>query len=289
MIPFRSKLPNLPNLPSFLIQRGTFPWFRMLKDLCYQGMGLNDFTTMERTGEAWLIHTLLPKLVSTERPVCLDVGAHIGEFGKRFLQQFPDAEVHAFEPHPRIYSKLQTNLANTPAHLHHHAVGANNGSAVLYDLNWDGDYGGWQASLSEELVRTHTNDAVQANPVDVCTLDTVLARESISHVDVLKIDVEGFEMDVFKGAEEALRSNRIGLIQFEFSELNVERREFVCDFQRQLPEHKLYRLLRNGLLPLDGLLVQDREIFIFQNILAVPPAQTDVLRPYLAKWSLRQG
>lgn len=284
-----SKLPKLPDLPEFLMRRGLYPWYRLLKNLCLQGMGYNNFTSMERSGETWVIRTVLPILVTSNPPVCLDVGAHTGECSRRLLEVFPDAVVHGFEPHPRIFAELHSHLGDTSARLHKYAIGAAEGSAVLYDLQWQDGYGGWQASLSEDVVRTHTKDSVQSHPVQVTTLDSFLKLEGIGNVDFLKIDTEGFEMDAFRGAAEALKAQRIGVIQFEFSELNVERREFLCDFQQQLSGHKLFRILRDGLLPLDGLPVQEREVFAFQNILAVPVEQAQKLQPFLGRWSLRQA
>ena len=86
----------------------------------------------------------------------------------------------------------------------------------------------------------------------------------------LKIDTEGFEMDVLNGAARALENNGIGIIQFEFNSLHVARRLFLDQFVQRLPGHRLYRLLSDGMVALDRLKVVEREIFTFQNIVAIP-------------------
>jgi hypothetical protein len=51
--------------------------------------------------------------------------------------------------------------------------------------------------------------------VDVMTLDSFLAGQGIERVDILKSDTQGYELEILKGAENALRNNRIGLIYLE--------------------------------------------------------------------------
>lgn len=59
-------------------------------------------------------------------------------------------------------------------------------------------------------------------------LDTILAHAGVDRVDVLKVDVEGFEADVFSGASEFLGRGRIGLVAFEFCDWAEERAGFKC-------------------------------------------------------------
>jgi FkbM family methyltransferase len=252
-------------------------------------MGYNNFTGLERSGEAWMMRTVLPILVTSSPPVFLDVGASTGDNSQSLLEVFPDAILHAFEPNPRTFAKLHSHLSSTSAKLHQYAIGAEEGSAILYDLmEWQDGYEGWQASMSEDAVRTHhAKDSMQSHPVQVTTLDNVLKLEEISNVDFLKIDTEGFEMDVFRGAVEAMKAHRIGVIQFEFSELNVARREFLCDFQQQLSDYRLFRILKGGLLPFDELPVHEREVFTYQNILAVPVKEAPKLQQFHYRLSRR--
>ena len=49
------------------------------------------------------------------------------------------------------------------------------------------------------------------------TLDTFCEKEKISKIDILKIDVEGFENNVFKGAKNLIDNNKINCIQMEYN------------------------------------------------------------------------
>ena len=86
---------------------------------------------------------------------------------------------------------------------------------------------------------------------------------------MLKIDVEGHEFNVLKGAEKLLSSNSVRYIQFEFSEFNMESGVFLRDFFNMLtPRYRIYRILRRGLAPLNTYNTY-QEVFKTTNYLAV--------------------
>jgi hypothetical protein len=142
----------------------------------------------------------------------------------------------------------------------------------LYDRG--GNDGGIRASLAKEALETVQSKPLTAYPVTVSTVDDFLREQNIQRVDFMKIDTEGFEMDVLQGAKASLGEGKIGAIQFEFNDVHFARRQFLADFQAVLPSHRLYRILRDGLVPLDLLSVAEREVFTFQNILAWPLTAT---------------
>jgi FkbM family methyltransferase len=68
------------------------------------------------------------------------------------------------------------------------------------------------AEMNWEGVDIHTNNSI---PVECITLDDFLEKHAIQQVDILKIDVQGAEMAVLRGAEKALDAGRIKVIFFE--------------------------------------------------------------------------
>jgi hypothetical protein len=84
----------------------------------------------------------------------------------------------------------------------------------------------------------------------------------------LKIDTEGSELEVLKGAEKMLCNKKIDIIQFEFNSLNVISRVFLKDFYDILKDFSLYRINTNCLIPLPKYDTEN-EIFKYQNFLAV--------------------
>jgi hypothetical protein len=111
------------------------------------------------------------------------------------------------------------------------------------------------ANFNEELIKLDTID-------NYCT------QKNIAHIDFLKIDVEGFELNVLKGAKKMLENNAIEFIQFEFGECMIDAKVFFRDFWYLLHEKfELYIILPNGLNHIkqyhEGL-----EVFHCSNILA---------------------
>jgi hypothetical protein len=149
------------------------------------------------------------------------------------------------------------------------ALGSSPGRLKLYDSEGSTE-GGIRASLSPEALKTMTSKPLVSVDVEVSTLDLFLKDQSFDRIDFLKIDTEGFEMDVLNGATHALAKDQIGVIQFEFNALHIGRRQFLVDFMERLPGHRLYRLLSDGMVALDKLKPYEREIFAFQNIVAIP-------------------
>ena len=206
-------------------------------------------------------------------PVCLDVGAHTGEYADLLLSHFPQAQVHAFEPHP-VTHELLRRAAGERVCCHAEALGAEAGEFELFDRKkCDGSV---RASLSREALESVQQDELVAHRVQVSTVDRFLAEHGIEQVDLLKIDTEGFEMDVLNGAAQALQEGRVRVIQFEFNQLHIGRRQFLADFMGRLPGHRLYRILPDGLISLAKLHPFEREIFAFQNILALPQETPDL-------------
>lgn len=144
--------------------------------------------------------------------VILDVGANLGIYSFAALAAEPNAIVHAFEPTPEIAATLEAaaksnGLGNL--NVHQVAVSSNNGLARLNRYKGDrGTNGGMNFIFGD-------GDEDDQTPVKKVRLDDFCAEYGIEHVDLLKVDVQGHEFEVFEGAERLLREGRVGLIFFE--------------------------------------------------------------------------
>lgn len=199
----------------------------------------------------------------------VDVGANEGSYASEVLKLKANARVFAFEPHPETYTRLSSVLSGFKnVTCINAACGSVPGKLGLFD--YEGSTGTQHASLHEGVIeRVHHGRSVQ-HVVDVVTLDTFATDHKISTIELLKIDTEGHELEVLKGAENLLRKGGIRAIQFEFSEANVVSRVFFRDFYDLLPNYKFHRMLRNGLIALDPYMPLWCELFGFQNIVALP-------------------
>jgi len=136
--------------------------------------------------------------------VVIDVGAHLGSFTIRAAKMVrPKGLVVALEPYPENYELLKTNvrLLHTPSNIIsvRTALGDREGFA---DLFLNGGYMGHSSIITRKT---------KSIKVPITTLDRLVTELGIEHVDFVKIDVEGAEYDVLKGAENTLKSNDIRL------------------------------------------------------------------------------
>ena len=138
--------------------------------------------------------------------VVFDVGANDGRSALRLQKHLPPHTTFAFEP---VAATYQTLVERT-RHLERVrcfplALGAERGQETMYISELD-VMNSFSAGWSE---------AVGTETVEVATVDSVMAEHGVDFVHLLKVDAEGHDLEVLKGAEGALSGSRIGIIQVE--------------------------------------------------------------------------
>jgi FkbM family methyltransferase len=237
-----------------------------------RGIGIGNYETEQISGEKFLVDQVLPRLLTRKHTVLFDVGANVGHYSKSLSSAFPSAQILAFEPVPQTFESLRARLTGSLVKCYPVGLSDAEGSAIIYD--YDQAEGSEHASLFSGVFDLHRAKKIKEIHVPLITMDAFCAAEQISEIDFLKIDTEGNELRVLKGAQSLISKRAIRAIQFEFNEMNVVSRVFLRDFYDILPGYTFYRLLPEGLLPL-GQYSSRNEIFAFQNILAVNDAAID--------------
>ena len=238
---------NLLDIYTLLFSRKHFSKLNhFLFDASIRGIGILNYKNDVVSGEH---HFLKHHLLSFQNPTVVDVGANDGLYSTEVCSVNKNTHVFAFEPHPETYKRLllrSSGVKNmTPVNA---ACGSSVGQLVLYD--YAGSTGTEHASLHPGVIEEIHKGQSDQHIVDVIDLDTFATDRSISLIHLLKIDAEGHELEVLKGASNLLRENRISAIHFEFNEMNVVSRVFFKDFCDLLPNYGFYRMLRDGLIPL---------------------------------------
>ena len=147
-----------------------------------------------------------------------DVGANIGDTALHFSKSVGSAgKVFAFEPDPANYIKLQTNIAKNNASnitSFNIGLGSERGTMKLYKV--DPNNKGMNRMF---LNRKDDSDFVE---VSIEKVDDVMNQLSYPEIDFIKIDVEGFELEVLKGAKQLLEKFKPELfIEMDDSFLNA--------------------------------------------------------------------
>lgn len=199
-------------------------------------------------------------VLAGEDLVVFDVGANCGEYAARLRDRIaPSTRIYLFEPSPFCCERLRARpLANTElvplglsdqageATLHY--SGATDGTASLFERK--GAFTGAQESRTVAVA--------------VTTVDRFLAERGITRVDFMKMDTEGNELRVLKGATESLAQGRIRAFSFEFGDGQLNSRTFFADYWAMCQEYgfDVFRITPGGyLIPIKGY-YEDLEYFV---------------------------
>ncbi len=132
--------------------------------------------------------------------VAVDVGAYRGEILTEMVRLAPRGVHHAFEPQPESAAFLRKQFAGGPAVIHELALADRAGTTQFHQVASNPSYSGIKERSYEK------KEEIRMITVRVDTLDRVLAKAT--RVDLIKIDVEGGELGVLRGAVDVLRRFR---------------------------------------------------------------------------------
>jgi FkbM family methyltransferase len=160
----------------------------------------------------WRLSRVLTGLVRPGATV-VDVGANIGAHTLPLARAAgPDGRVIAYEPTAFAYAKLLNNLSLNPdlasrvVPVQAMLVGARSEQLV------SSIYSSWPLVAGGDLHAEHRGRAMGTDGARALTLDDHLRELAVERVDLVKIDVDGFECSVLRGAQEVLRRWRPVLV-----------------------------------------------------------------------------
>lgn len=218
--PFYSGCGTLSNNPLFLRLAGTTDsserlWCRVPSGEIFSA--LDDYVGRAAFyfGELDPKITWICKQLVRSGDTVLDIGANIGMVTLGLSKLVGDTgKIHAFEPNPELQLILQHTMERNKilnVRLHPFALGSRRDRLQLrIPINNAG-----AASLSQNR---DLRGRFDVHEVPVRTLSEVVSEEKITSIRLIKIDVEGFEAEVFRGGQEVLRTIRPDAILFEMNE-----------------------------------------------------------------------
>lgn len=142
-------------------------------------------------------------------------------------------DIHCFEPSTFTFAKLNetAKLCNAP-HIHitlnNCALSNTQGNATLY---YD-TQGSGLASLSKRRLEHFQIDFKESEEIQTMRLSSYCKEREITHIHLLKLDVEGYELNVLESAKTLFEAKAIDMVCFEFGGCNIDTRSF---FHRILP------------------------------------------------------
>jgi FkbM family methyltransferase len=197
-------------------------------------------------------------------PVCLDIGANEGQTIVFLQQAFEAPIIHAFEPARSVFQRLKSSHSNDDVRVYNLALGSEPGEKEFIDYN-DPCLSSI-LTLEEGAERHFTGSTVsKTERVSIDTIDRFLTRADIAKVDILKVDTQGYDLQVLEGAEKSLRNGIIRCVIVELNFVPIYRgqcsptqiMDYLSQHAFQLVDLYGKHRQRNALAWCDGLFLRD--------------------------------
>ena len=196
------------------------------KDYIFSRYKLKDFSWEE-------------EISNEPKAIIFDIGHNTGDFTKIVFSILNEnIRVYAFEPNPYIESEYK-NDENVI--IHSVALSEDESEATLFvptKMKEEKSSSHLSSLFNRPTFNKLDNTYVQEVKVKVTNLDSFCFNNKIDHIDYLKIDTEGYELEVFKGAKDLLKNKKISCGQFEIGSIFEEKGNYlVSDIVKFLEQY----------------------------------------------------
>lgn len=202
-------------------KRNSHSW--LIKPLAGLGRSLNRFYENRNhdslsNGEL----TILQKLSKLKPTIIFDIGANVGDYSKMSIENCDVAKVYAFEPVSATF-QLLTKFQEGRIVCIKKGI-SSEAKKILINI-----YPGNPHSSLHKLVGVDY-EIVNQEQIEVITGDQFIQENNIAHIDLVKMDIEGGEMDALIGFTNALKDRKIRLVQFEYGYINITTKILLRDY-----------------------------------------------------------
>jgi len=220
---------------------------------------------------AFLDQKELMGILNISKPTIFDVGAYNGHTASNYKTFFPQSKVYCFEPSSLAFNDLQANTKEMKdVEIFNFALGSKSGVSDFF-VN---SFGPTNSLLKPDPLSNETwgldlGSNTVKNSVKVETLDNFVKEKEIPKIDILKMDTQGTELEILKGASEMIQNGLIKVVYMEIITLpTYENQPGLKNTMNVLEDlgfilYNIYNLSSKG----NGHLRQLDAIFINKNIL----------------------
>ena len=166
---------------------------------------------LEKVKDDWLINQDIKTII--------DIGASYGGYAKKIRKLFPNAKITSFEPIPASYKSLTSFFETDPNFKAFNvALGDRTGTMEFFENDYVGSSSLLEMADLHKEAYPQTKNYSKIN-VDVDTLDNMIEPSDLDSMVLVKIDVQGYEENVLRGAEQLLPHVDIIFTEVSFNPL----------------------------------------------------------------------
>ena len=198
----------------------------------------------------------LKKKNITKFNIFLDIGAHRGESINLYASNFDINKIYSFEPNPISFKILSKNLYKmknkfnkTELVIENFALGSKNekifiknisesSSSTIRELNTNSKYFKKKFFF---LRKSNNQKLFKEIEVKQILLSEYIEEKNIKNIDFIKIDTEGYELEVLKGAKDILFKTKYVLFEHHYDDMIIKN-YFFSDIHRFLKENNFQKL-----------------------------------------------
>ena len=155
--------------------------------------------------------------------VVFDVGCFIGNFSRKIKKKFPEGSFYLFDPNPNLkindFKHYKLALSNSVKKRIYYLNNFFPGGGSSLSPNGKNDFF-W--NLSRKIITLKFWKGYSEHEVDSATLDNFCEENKVKHIDILKIDVDGSELEVLQGGDKILNKVKIALVEVNDTKNNFE-------------------------------------------------------------------
>ncbi len=211
---------------------------------------------MDSNGEVYVQKCVITAWKNLDSPemklTVFDVGANVGEWSNSLINQLQlkglktNIDLYAFEPVPSTAAILRQNLTSDhySLHIEENALSSTSGKTQIYI---EGSAAGSNSLYDDASV---PKESIQ---IELISVSEFVESRQLKHIHLFKIDTEGHDMEVIRGALKILKEENISVLQFEYNHRWAFSRNFLLDvfvIIKELP-YKLAKIQCDHLVILD--------------------------------------
>ena len=203
-------------------------------------LGYNNHKNINASGEIYFL-----KMVCSEKPMlCIDIGANVGNYSKYLLENSL-TKIIAFEPMPQSFKELKNLKKKYKERLNIFNIGVGDkqtSKTLYYDKN-NLQWANFNNEVNSIDYLRNNNKKIKCK---INTLDNLLKKKiklKIKKIDLIKIDTEGFEFEVLKGAQKTIKKLKPKYIQLEYNWHHLFKNINLFYFSKNLKNYDTYKIL----------------------------------------------